>query len=230
MDVAMLNLRELDYLAENSSIFTLHLALDQEINTHQKISAFAAKHNIKELNPYTKLASLADDKYLFFKLMQSNEIAQAKTELMKTDDLLVSVLEKFSMQEQIVIKPNHGTEKIDFRIFDKSCSQSELLAHVQKILEYDECLIQEYLDHKQEHRVIYLLGELYANKPISKSLQAYVHNLIDILKDFQSKDKTIEVFAFDILETHDGNFFVLETNIRPAGLHRAQQSMVSSFY
>lgn len=216
------NLEDLLNEDKNSiMIYTTHLALDKEIELHKQISNWAFEHNIFQLNPYNKIAKIFDDKYLFYVLMLANEIKQAFTvSLMKRDSVMLGdEREKLDSFANLVLKPRHGTEKIDFAIIE---SRKFELDHpsIKKIKRYDDCLVQEYIDFDKEFKVLYCSGKFYYPKGIKEDLEALLSDFVDVIENFGNRNEIIvpQIFTIDILKSKD-QYIILEANIRPAAVY-----------
>lgn len=210
-----------------SLIFTVHLSLDHEINTHHSISQLAFEHNIHQLNPYNKIAKIFDDKYLFYALMKANDIEQPLTaSILKksgNDKYLTEEYSKFTGFNKIMIKPRHGTEKIDSYALENLPNWTNAQELIKKITSYDDCLVQEFIDFKHEFKVLYFMGGFYTQaKSNNPNLKIFLDEFIELLKDFALTNKIImpQVFSLDFLEKPDTKLVLLEANIRPAGIHR----------
>lgn len=205
---------------------TLHLDLKREIDTHKKISASIDAKGIKQLNPYSKLAEVSDDKWTFYNLMLANDIKQAKTELVTKSQVLVGVdrlLEVFSNLEKLVLKPRYGTERIDFKVLDFGDKEA-MTEHINKILLYDDVLVQEYIaaedsQKSNEYKVIFFEGKMFSELKLEDSLSHFVKELVELLE--ANVNHKIRLLSLDILEPSPKEYIVLEANIRPAGLHRS---------
>jgi len=211
----------------NSIIFNVHLSLDQEINTHHSISQIAFENNLFQLNPYNKIAKIFDDKYLFYVLMKANDIKQPFTAsiLQKSDLNLVlkDEYQKFKSYSKIMIKPRHGTEKIDSLSFDCEENFINCADLIKKITRYDDCLIQEFIDFKKEFKVLCLMNNFYTIEKIDNpNLKKYIQEIIDILNDFALNNKIImpKIFSLDFFEKTNQELVLIEANIRPAGIFR----------
>lgn len=204
---------------DSAVILTIHLALDQEINTHRRISNQVFNSDIFQMNPYNKIAKIFDDKYLFYALMTANAIKQPYTELISKGQKFNS--QKLNCYSKLIIKPRHGTEKIGFKRID-SLNSEETLEHINKIHDYDDCIVQEAIEFNSEFKVLYLQGKFYAKREIDKSLKAEIYEFVDLIDDYAKRNQIImpEIFSLDILETMDRGYLILEANIRPAAIYK----------
>lgn len=218
------HIAELDELLkldrDSVMIYTTHLALDKEIELHKQISNWAFEHNIFQLNPYNKIAKIFDDKYLFYVLMVANEIKQAFTvSLMRKDAVLLGEeRDKLDSFEKLVLKPRHGTEKIDLSLIDSKKFELDNPG-IQKIRKYDDCLVQEYLDIDLEFKVMYLQGKFYYPKKIKEDVKDLLDDFLDVIEAFGVKNEIIvpQIFTVDIIKSGD-KYTILEANIRPAAV------------
>ncbi len=205
---------------ENSVIFTTHLNLDSEIATHQKISSWAFEHQFYQLNPYNKIAKLFDDKYMFYVLMKANDFKQAETFVVAKGQ---ATLEDLQLKDfrKLILKPRCGTESRDTEIVDAS----ELSLNndiVCKILNYDDVLIQNFIEKKNEFSVLYLCGKFYSKTKIDNpNLENTLKEFTEMLEDYSRRNQVImpHVFSLDILELDSGKLMILEANIRPAKIY-----------
>ncbi len=202
----------------SSQVLILHLALDREIETHKSISERLSAFDIQQLNPYDKLAEIADDKYLFYEYMLAAELPQAATSVVSrgslNEDELKSIIYDFASEHSgIVLKPVHGTEKIDFMQLLEMDILDIASEHAQKVLSYDDLLLQKYISAEAEYRVLYLDGKFYAK---SEFPVEYKNQLEAIIAALALKPRII---ALDLL-LKDGLLLALEANIRPAAMAR----------
>lgn len=202
-------------------IYTTHLVLDKEIELHKQISNWAFEHNIFQLNPYNKIAKIFDDKYLFYVLMVANEIKQAFTvSLMKRDAVLLGEeREKLDSYDKLVVKPRHGTEKIDFAVIESRKFELDNQA-IKKIRKYDDCLVQECLEIDLEFKVLYFYGKFYYPKKIKEDVKDLLNDFLDVIESFGAKNEIIvpQIFTVDIVKSGD-KYTILEANIRPAAVY-----------
>jgi glutathione synthase/RimK-type ligase-like ATP-grasp enzyme len=191
---------------KDSYTYTFHLNLDDEINTHAKISRLFNQLKQIQLNPFYEDKNMFDNKFLFSKFALANSIPHPKTYLLKE---LSS-----DFDDSFIVKPCHGTEKIDFANFSQTATE--------KILAYDDAIVQPKIQIKQEYKVLYLLGNFYSNFSLAS-------NLISEIKIFDSKIETYfelnnlkkpSIYSIDIIEDFDSNIFFLEINLRPGALYR----------
>lgn len=203
---------------DSAVILTMHLALDQEINTHRRISNQVFNSDVFQMNPYNKIAKIFDDKYLFYALMAANAVKQPYTELITKGQNSNST--KLSNFSKLIGKPRHGTEKIGFKHLSTLDSE-ETLEHIAKIHEYDDCIIQEAIEFNSEFKVLYLQGKFYCKREIDKALKAEIYEFTDLIDDYAKRNQIImpEIFSLDILETMDRGYLILEANIRPAAIY-----------
>ncbi len=240
-DVQTLESSKLDELTQkikdkDSAIFlTMHLALDQEIASHQKISGTLLANSLFQLNPYNKIAKIFDDKYLFYALLTANDIKQPYTELIAQGQVINNeYLEKIQRKleehckkcQGYIIKPRNGTEKIDFMEFE-NLSADLVKERIKKIHKYDDCIVQERIAINQEFKVLYLEGKLHitqsqASKSTDKALFDELYQFVDLIEDHAKLNQIImpEIFSMDILETMDRGYMILEANIRPGALYK----------
>jgi|GEM_PF-2618327 len=214
--VRLVHLSQLDSIPAGATTLILHLALDNEIPTHKLISARLSSCN--QLNPYDLLAEIADDKYSFYNHMLAAEIPQPETAKLDAgdyDDAYISgfILKFMNSFAGVVLKPNHGTEKLDFFMLTDMELLDLALQHARKILSYDDLIIQRYIETDNEYRVLYLLGSYYSVQQIDMS---YLPQIQAIVKALPQEPK---ILAFDILDDN-GVLIPLEMNIRPAAMHR----------
>ncbi len=205
----------------------LHLGLDTEIEMHKSISKLIAD---RLLNPYDIIAELADNKFKFYQYMLAAEITQPMTALWTAencvidlsrnpqvhnadmDDLITSLRASLDQGSSLVLKPCHGTEKIDFMILDSKTQLARALEHAAKIFTYDDLLVQEYVSHVAEYRVLYLFGEFYSRTPFPSKYKTF---LFDSIGSLALEPK---ILAFDLLDTGE-RLIPLEMNIRPAAIY-----------
>lgn len=216
-----------------SCIFSLHLSLDEEINTHHLISQTAFEQNIFQINPYNKIAKIFDDKYLFYVLMKANDIKQPLTiSVLQKSDITTCLKEeypKFKNFKKIMVKPRHGTEKIDSLSFETEESFTNASELIKKIIRYDDCLIQEFIEFKKEFKVLCFMNNFYTIEKLSNPyLKKYIVEIIDILNDFALSNKIImpKVFSLDFFEKENQELVLIEANIRPAGIFRFKHKLV----
>ncbi len=209
-----------NYPITETAILILHLKLDTEIHLHQELSALCFKRELFQLNPYNKIAKLFDDKYLFYVLMTANEIKQAQTINLPCNNTAPLALVPTNLKNKsIIIKPRHGTEKIDTMHFDNA---SQGLTLIQQVHQYDDCMLQEFISSKNEYKALYLQGKFYLRETnIPKGLQSYLSNFIDVLDNYARQNKIIlpSIFSIDLLEKENDQLIILEANIRPAAIY-----------
>jgi glutathione synthase/RimK-type ligase-like ATP-grasp enzyme len=210
---------------ENAAVLTMHLALDNEINTHRKVANEVLSHDIFQLNPYNKIAKIFDDKYLFYALMMANAVSQPQTWLIESSRKLVdseflTKLVQAARYKRYMLKPRSGTENRDTIAVDE-LNNSLVLEHINKIHNYDDCVLQEAIEFSSEFKVLYLHGQFYAKEQIDKSLMAQLNDFLDLLDDYAKCNELImpEIFSIDVLETMDRGYLFLEANIRPAAIY-----------
>ena len=193
---------------EPDSLYTFHLDLKKELETHSYISAWAKKKQIKELNPFYYQANIFDDKYLFAKFCIVSGIGHPKTKLINS----IKEIE----DESGVIKPRFGTENKD-----NASYSPELL---EKILSYDDALFQEEIKTVVEYKVLFLIDKFYFDKSIPGSLEKELLIFKEKLDHYLSQKKLskVEIFSIDILEDQNGHYYFLELNLRPGALYRFQ--------
>lgn len=196
--------------AQAKKIITLHLDLNNEIANHQRVSEIAQSQGIVDLNPFNESI---DNKYLFNQLMLANDIKQAKTILIKQNTEM-----NFNSinGNKLVIKANHGTESRDLKIFSKD-QEDQIKQHIAKIHDYDDALIQEFIEHKKEYRILAANNKLFSAEQVTAELVSLATELLSILQT--------DFVAFDILETND-EYYVLEANSRPAAMHQSINLMM----
>jgi glutathione synthase/RimK-type ligase-like ATP-grasp enzyme len=216
-----------------SCIFSLHLSLDQEINTHHLISQTAFELDLFQINPYNKIAKIFDDKYLFYVLMKANDVKQPLTiSVLQKSDLSISLKEeypKFKNFKKIMVKPRHGTEKIDSLSFPTEENFTNASELIKKIIRYDDCLIQEFIEFKKEFKVLCFMGNFYTiDKQSNPYLKKYILEIVDILNDFALSNKIImpKVFSLDFFEKENQELVLIEANIRPAGIFRFKHRLI----
>lgn len=192
----------------------LHLDLEHEIDTHIKLSEALYKANCNLLNPYTEVAKLADDKFAFYNFCVAQDYSQPKT--FRLDDLSKIIkedLEPFS-SEDYILKPCHGTEKIDFDKFS--------IEHLEKILSYDSALLQKRIAFQNEYKILYLNKKFYSAVKLNDELLSFCRRFITDLEAYAKE--AIELISMDILESSkDGELIILEINARPAGMYKQAQ-------
>lgn len=233
----------------DTAILTLHLSLDNEIANHKAISEFAKANDIKELNPYSIAAENMDSKMNFYNLMQANDIKCPETFYIsreyrkdqnqsskltqnneRKNKINCEELEKWLKTNikngKIIIKPNHGTEGIDVKCFPKESYQddpsNEVNLHIKKILEYDDCLIQEYIEHDREHRVVIFENKILCREKLNQSLINFCLEIYEIINHNLKEDEQILTIAFDILESKKQSYTALEANARPAAIFKSK--------
>jgi hypothetical protein len=219
-DVELLHLNSAWSFIDGSSVLILHLALDKEIETHKLISERLLAYNVEQFNPYDRLAEIADDKYLFYEYMLAAEIPQAATSIVSrgsiNEDELKSIIHAFAnVHGGIVLKPSHGTEKIDYMQLLDMDILDIASEHAQKVLSYDDLILQKYISADAEYRVLYIDGKLFSKTEFPSEFKSQVQPIIDALP---IKPR---ILALDILSAN-GILIPLEANIRPAGIHRCQ--------
>lgn len=206
---------------QNLATYITHLSLDNEINTHRKISNQVLQHNIFQLNPYNKIAKIFDDKYLFYALMTANAINQPLTLLLDAKTTKKYTNDELNQFEHLFIKPRYGTESRDC-IKVASLDTVTAVEQIKKIHTYDDCIIQEALESSREFKVLYFHGRFFApgKETIVKGLKGQLNDFVDLIDDYAKGNHIImpEIFSLDILETMDRGFVFLEANIRPAAI------------
>ncbi len=211
-EIELISLDQLTEFAKPSAALVLHLALDKEIYTHRKISQYLSERGVLELNPYQAFAELCDDKYLFYEHMLAAELPQAKTQLFTQQQLGSLETTLGSAMKPFVLKPRRGTEKLDFW---SGSDMEAALKQAQQIWAYDDLLLQDYIEHRAEYRVLYLAGKLYTTSfEASRALDSN-KQVQEIIEALESLLAGVWIFAIDILDTGT-SLIVLEANIRPA--------------
>ena len=127
-----------------------------------------------------------------------------------------------------MVKPRHGTEKIDSLNFETQENFSNAQDLIKKIIRYDDCLIQEFVDFKKEFKVLCFMNNFYTiEKQSNPYLRKYIQEIIEILNDFALNNKIImpKVFSLDFFEKHNQELVLIEANIRPAGIHRFKNKL-----
>lgn len=228
-DVQTIYFKNIDSLQgvnrDKTLILTTHLNLDSEISSHQMISSWAFEQKLYQLNPYNKIAKLFDDKYMFYVLMKANDFKQANTQVLSK---LHNSLDKLQLSSfnKLMIKPRCGTESRDSDSFETSdnTGQAEL---VEKILNYDDVLVQEYLETNNEFSVLFLDGKFFLQAPNDNpNLKQTLNEFLEMLDDYSRRNQVImpHVFSLDILELTSGKLMILEANIRPAKIYSYKES------
>lgn len=212
-------------------LFISNLDLKDEIITHKKISKhFESIENPIELNPYTELAEIFDDKFKFYQLLISNGIKTPRTILIQKDSLIFSHPHDFS--SNIFLKPRFGTESWDAKFFKvEKNNTKEFYSHINRIKAYDDVLYQEFIDIKHEFKVLYLeidekcywsgIGENF--KKFGNEILILSRELLEIFRDFENLKnikRKIKIFSLDFVISKDLELFVLEANIRPNALYK----------
>ncbi len=212
-DINLIKLKELKELQnyEDLEILTLHLSLDKEIETHQKISNFAKEQGIAELNPYN---DYIDDKFSFYNLMLANDFEQPKTFLIEIQKSLEGIKEEIKTKK-LIIKPRHGTENLDVKAF--SAYDTELENHIQKIHKYDDALVQDYQVFEKEIRIVVIDGKIFSKSSLNNELKALAKEVLEVIN--LKADQKTRILALDILKTKN-SYMVLEANQRPAGIFK----------
>ncbi len=223
-DAELVDLNSAWSFDDGSSVLILHLALDREIETHKLVSERLLAYPVEQLNPYDKLAEVADDKYLFYEYMLAGEIAQAPTSIISrgsiNEDELKSIIHDFANQHGgIVLKPSHGTEKIDYMQLLDMDILDIASEHAQKVLSYDDLILQKYISADAEYRVLYVEGKLFSKTEFPFELKSQVHAIIDALP------LKPRIIALDILSAN-GVLIPLEVNIRPAGTFKCVHNLL----
>lgn len=212
----------LDYDPKSIYIYVVHLPLDEEINIHKEVSKWAFDHDIYQVNPYNKIAKIFDDKFLFYALMTANEIRQPFTLALHRNNKVLTEdeISKLMRYERIVVKPRHGTEKIDFAILNSKGLDVNDPA-IQKILKYDDCLIQEYIEDPKETKALYLFGDIYIMDDWGAEQKNFTAEIVDVIDNFASSNQLImpEIFSIDLMYSKN-EILVLEANIRPAAIFK----------
>jgi len=213
-----------------SAVLTLHLALDQEINTHRKISAQAELLGLKQLNPYFSLSEIFDNKMRFYEFMLAHGFKQAKTicieEMMKIEILYQELLSKeLDLNKEYLLKPCHGTESIGIKSLyfnEESLKLGINLESLTQILDTDLLLIQEKQNFIHEYKIVYFDNYLMSAKSLSSSIIGYCKLFINSLRDFSSylSEPMNRLFSIDLLELSENDFIILEANARPAGIYK----------
>lgn len=239
--ITTIHLGELNSIADmdpEREILSLHLDLVSEIASHKMISSFANRYKLKQLNPYSKATELVDNKFAFFNLMLANNIRQAETVLLNRDTKaklseLLTLIQGCCECEKIIVKPCHGTEKIDVAIFNKSAFfneehlQHQISKHINQILSYDDCIVQQYFESSSEIRVLYLKGCLHSSQKIDQELKELVEEAVEVINYGLDSANQLEAIAFDILETSccasakNERYLILEANSRPAAMFKS---------
>ncbi len=219
-EIVLCSIDQLSTVPNEAMTLILHLKLDHEIETHKSISAQLDKLAANQLNPYDLLAEIADDKYKFYEYMRAAETPQVATVKLSrgsySDDEINNLIFEFASNHSdtgIVMKPVHGTEQIDFFMMSEPDLLDIASQHAQKVLSYDDLLLQQYIHSVAEYRILYLMGKFYSKSQIPAAYKSQLQNMIEALP------VTPKVLAFDILD-QSGVLLPLEINIRPAGMHR----------
>ncbi len=219
-NVSLLRLDQISSLPSEATTLILHLALDHEIEMHKFISAQLDNIGADQLNAYNLLAEIADDKHKFYEYMRAAEIPQVATVKLSRgsydDNEINNLIFEFASNHSdtgIVMKPVHGTEQIDFFMMSEPDLLDIASQHAQKVLSYDDLLLQQYISSVAEYRVLYLMGKFYSKSEISSAYKAQLQTMIEALP------LAPKVLAFDILD-QSGLLIPLEINIRPAGMFK----------
>jgi hypothetical protein len=166
--------------------------------------------------------------------MKANDLKQPLTvSILQKTDISISLKEeylKFINIEKIMVKPRHGTEKIDSQNFETQENFSNAQELVKKIIRYDDCLIQEFVDFKKEFKVLCFMNNFYTiDKQSNPYLIKYIQEILEILSDFALNNKIVmpKVFSLDFFEKHNQELVLIEANIRPAGIHRFRNKIGS---
>ena len=193
-----------DFDFQDTHLYSFHLDLNKELETHSHISTWAQKNNVDQLNPFYHDKNIFDDKYLFAQFCLSSAIKHPQTKLVTEFEALSSGC----------VKPRHGTENKDNDDYS-----DELL---KKILSYDDALWQEKIEIKEEYKVLFLNGALFADKDLADELQAEIKSFIDKLMQYFKQQSMLEprIFSIDILENQNSGIYFLEINLRPGALYR----------
>jgi len=101
------------------------------------------------------------------------------------------------------------------------------------IQKYDSLLIQEKLEFKEEHKIIFLYDNVFSAKALSEKILALCSQLLSAFKDYarfksegtarkhaSSSELIPDIFSIDLLELAGGDLVVLEANARPAGIFK----------
>jgi hypothetical protein len=195
---------------EDYSIYCFHFDLNNEINTHADISRWLLKNDYGLLNPYSETHNIFDDKYLFSQFLLANQILHPQTEILDSF--------KHDCGSSLIVKARHGTEKKDFADYSKEAFE--------KIALYDDVVVQEKIDIKNEIKVLYLDGSLYANQIVSSELKEQVQKICNLIGDYlsQNKQDKVYIYSIDILEDKESNYYFLELNLRPGAFYRFKES------
>ena len=185
-----LKLTENNSFSHECSIITLHLDLNEEIKNHEKISRHAELLKINQLNSYTKVTELFDNKYSFYKLMLANDIKQIKTKLIEKNTNPEKALQRIAefMKEykssKYILKPNHGTESkdqffIEHETFTRKLElEEELKSYLKKVLSYDSIILQNFLNNSNTEKILYYKGQfINQNKHHEEILSEFLEAL-----------------------------------------------------
>lgn len=208
-----------EQLPVGAKTLILHLALDKEIDTHRELSLSLLKQSVSQLNPYNNIAKIFDDKYLFYALLVANALPQPGTWLIERKlDVELEIKKVLALGTKFVIKPRYGTEGHDVLVTEDF---QHALGHLRKIHAYDDALVQGFVEHSAEFKVLYLNGKFHSKTQISDSLQILLDDFLAVLDDYAKRNHLDmpQIFSLDILKTASG-FVLLEANIRPAAIHQ----------
>ena len=134
--------------------------------------------------------------------------------------LLGEERDKIASFDSIVVKPRHGTEKIDLETIESIRFDLDHPA-IKKIRKYDSCLVQEYIEPDLEFKVLYFSGEFHFPKAIKEDIKDLLDDFLEVIESFGAKNEIIvpQIFTLDIIKSQ-GKYIILEANIRPAAVYK----------
>lgn len=194
---------------EDYSIYCVHFDLNSEIKTHAELSRWLVQNDYNILNPYLETNNIFDDKLLFAQFLKANEINHPETQVIDNSELTID--------KAMIVKARCGTEKKGFADYSKEAFENISL--------YDDVLLQEKINIKNEFKVLNLLGSLYSDQELELNLKKQIFDLDKLIQDYLSLNnlEKVSIYSMDILEDQKGEYYFLELNLRPGALYRFKE-------
>ena len=211
-EILCLNKDEInDFKLEDYDLYFFHLNLNSELETHASLTRQSLSNDLKLLNPYLEEANIFDDKFAFYQFLLANGFKTPQTKLFEQ-------LEE-ELEDTHIVKARHGTEKKDFDNYSQGA--------IEKILNYDDALVQEKIDIDQELKVLFVFDQVYSNSELDNETQVELARFKEQLSKFFSikNIKSPKIFSLDLLLDKNQNLFFLELNLRPGAFQRFSFSL-----
>lgn len=160
------------YPIKPENVIVLNLNLKDERAEHCLISEYLERRHVKLINPYIA-SSRCDSKYLTHKFIetyneQGNNILMPEYVYIpvreSASDIKRKIKEFFHKHDRIVVKPDHGTEGIGVKVFEKE-EQDNAIKYIVELSRMESVIVEEFV------------GNVYYDKTRSFSLRVVVsHN------------------------------------------------------